>query len=398
MEPSRGGDSRRTSGEFDTIIQHLGEDRKFGGAVVRPIFQNSLYTFESCEDLVETFAHEVAGTPDKFAYGRHGHPNLELVECKLAAMEKTEAARVFCSGMAAISAAVLSCVQAGAHVVYVDTVYGPTRRLFEEFLPRFGVSSTAVSGLCTDEVFDACRPETKLIFLESPSSFVMRLQDLGEIAAEARRRGIVTAIDGSYATPLLQNPAELGIDLVLHSATKYLNGHSDVIAGVVCGSRERIVGLNRLEAPLLGALLPPFPAWLLLRGLRTLTVRMPRHAETANRLAAMLEEAPQVEQVFHVGSKSFGQNELFAKQMRGPGGLFSFVPKTRDMSKIHDFLCSLEMFQIGVSWGGFESLALAFEVPAIGWPEPKPVVRLFCGLENPDDLEADLRQALPKLD
>lgn len=382
---------------IETLLMHLGEEEKVLGSVVPPIFQNSLFVFEEWQGLSDAFAAEHLGKKGVHAYSRHTNPTNELIEAKVAAMEGTEDAKFFVSGMAAITAAVMSCVRAGSHVVYIDTVYGPAKRLFEEYLPRFGVSATAVSGLCPDELFDAVRPETHLIYLESPSSFVMRLQDLRAIATEARARGISTVIDNSYASPLFQQPHRLGIDLVVHSASKYLGGHSDVVAGVVAGSKQRLIQLGVDEGQLLGATLPPFPAWLILRAMRTLPLRMKQHQETGNQVAAWLAERPEVEEVLHVGLPSFPQRELFRAQMSGSGALLSFVPKCRDDAKIRACIQSLELFQIGVSWGGYESLVVYFWMQPMGWVEKRPVIRIYCGLEHPDDLMRDLERGLAML-
>ena len=377
--------------ELATRLQHFAEEDKPHRAVVPPIFQNSLFVYESYADLTKAMQETPGGPP--FHYSRIGNPTVDVVERKVAMLEKTQAAKVFGSGMGAISAAMMSCLHNGSHMVVVDTCYGVTRHMLDNYLPKLGVTKTYVDGLTPESVLDAIRPETTLVYLESPSSLVFRLQDLEAIAKGCREKGVPTLVDNSWASPVFQNPAEFGIDIVVHSATKYLGGHSDITAGVVAGSLARISELIKNEVAIFGALLAPFPAWLMLRGMRTLPVRMRYHEQSANVVAAWLEEHPRVELVRHVGLDSFDQPELRAKQLRGTGSLFSFIPKNQNWEEIVRFVESLRIFQIGVSWGGFESLAVPLQVEPIGWP-PTNLVRLYCGLEEPGDLIKDLEQAL----
>ncbi|HVL40110.1 MAG TPA: PLP-dependent aspartate aminotransferase family protein [Fimbriimonadaceae bacterium] len=378
----------------DTLLQHYGEEEKLHGAVIPPIFQNSLFVFPTYDEFLEAYHKTPQGPP--YHYSRLGNPTLDLVERKLAKLEGAEAAKVFGGGMGAIFVAIMSCVESGAHVVAADTCYSPVRVLLAEYLARFGVRATFVDGRCHEDVLDAVTPETKLIYLESPSSFVFRLQDLETIARGAREKGVPTVVDNTWATPLFQNPLALGIDLVVHSGTKYLSGHSDVTAGVVCGSQERIDRMVRNEINYCGNLLSPFGAWLLLRGLRTLKVRLKAHEAAANELAGWLEDRPEVERVFHLGLPTHPQRGLFRKQMRGSSGLFSFQPKDQSPEKIKRFVDSLELFGIGVSWGGFESLVMPMEVKPMDWPEARYLVRFHVGLEDVDDLKVDVERAFAK--
>lgn len=379
----------------EMILQHYAEDHRLLGAVTPPIFQNSLFVFDTYEDFVDS------GETDHIPKRRHNYsrvtnPTLEIVERKIAKLEHLEAAKVFTSGMAAISAAIFSTIQQGSHVVAVDTCYGPTRQLLTEYLPKFGVRTTLVSGSDPQEIFDACEADTTAIYLESPSSLVFHLQDFETISAFARERKITTITDNSYCSPIFQTPADFGIDIIVHSATKYLGGHSDVVAGALCTSMERMNGLMRHEVPLFGAALPPFPAWLLIRGLRTLKIRMKAHEETGNRIAAFLKSRPEVERVLHPALPDHPRRDLFCKQMRGTSGLLSFIPKVQDPDRLKRFVEGLEIFQLGVSWGGFESLAVTFPIQPLGWESEKWFVRLHCGLESAEDLIADLDQAFRK--
>lgn len=382
---------------LDTLLQHHGEEEKFQGAVVPPIFQNSLFVFDDAEELAGLL--QSPDTPNRHVYSRVTNPTLDIVCRKLAMLEGTDAALVTSSGMAAISGALLSVVEAGAHVVAIDTCYGPAKLFLTNYLPRFGVTTTYVDGRDACELIEALRPETKAVYLESPSTALFRLQDFQTISNECRARGITTICDNSYCSPIYQNPAKNGIDIVVHTASKYLGGHSDIIAGAICASNEAIGRLMRPdgEIPLLGTVLAPFPAWLMLRGLRTLKIRVETHARTANEVARWLVERSEVERVHHTGLDSYPQSELRDRQMLGTGGLLSFEPRVQSQAKIYEFVNQLRIFQRGVSWGGFESLAIPLTVQPGDFPQPRNLVRLYCGLEDVRDLIADLEQAITTL-
>lgn len=375
---------------LDTLLQHLGEEEKPHGAVVPPIFQNSLFVFDTYKD----FAGAQTGdeTASKFHYSRITNPTVEIVCKKLALLEGTGGALVFGSGMGAISAAILNCVEHGSHVVVVDTCYGPTRNFIENYLGRFGVTHTFVDGLTPESVLDAIRPETSLVYLESPGSIIFRIQDLEAITRVCREKGIATIIDNSYSSPIHQQPAKFGVDIVVHSATKYLCGHSDVVAGALMASEERIKRIVDGELQYLGAILAPMPAWLMLRGLRTLKLRVKHHQATAHEVALWLRGRPEVRHVHHVGFFEGRQRALYEKQMEGTGGLVTFEPAMQDPDWVERFIDALNVFQLGVSWGGFESLSVPLHYSALGWDEPRYLVRLYCGLEDPVDLVSDLAQ------
>lgn len=380
----------------DTILQHLGEEEKIKGAVVPPIFQNSLYVFDSLEEFSTVIDRYNGGDQNAYFYARHGAPNLTILEQKIAALEGVDRAKVFAGGMAAISAAIFACVETGSHVVCVDSCYGPTRRFFDEYLKRLGILTTFVEGSDTDEVIAAIRPETTLVYLESPGSLIFKMQDLEAIASYCKSKGILTMIDNSYASPLFQNPAKFGIDVVLHSATKYLAGHSDLTAGVVAGSNEFMDRLIRQEIDLIGGLIAPFTGWLLLRGMRTLSLRMKHAQEQGNTIAKWLVEQPWVEEVRHVGLDSFDQKALREKQMTGTSSLLSFIPKNQSTEWLSNFMNGLKVYQKGVSWGGFESLAVGFPYKPMDWSEARNIIRIYNGLEDPADLIEDLKQAAEK--
>lgn len=378
-----------------TRLQHFAEEEKLHHAVTPPIFHTSLFVYANYEEFSKAMTETPGGPP--FHYSRVGNPTVDIVEKKIAMLENCEAAKVFSSGMAAISCAVMSCIEQGSHIVAVDTCYGVSRFMFDSYLPKLGVTTTYVDGLTPESVMDALRPETSLVYLESPSSILFRLQDIEAITRGCREKGVPTLFDNSYSSPILQTPTDFGVDIVVHSATKYLAGHSDVTAGVVASSSERIDKLIRNEVQIFGSLIAPFPAWLMLRGMRTLPVRIRHHQESGNVVASWLEQHKKVEKVFHPGLPSFDQRALFCKQMRGSGGLLTFMPKNQDKAAVIRFVEELKIFQIGVSWGGFESLAVPICMKPLGWEKEAFVVRLYCGLEDPKDLIGALDKAFENL-
>jgi cystathionine beta-lyase len=383
------------------ILNHLAEERAgYRGAVTPPIYETSNFAFGSVAAMREAGQDELANA----FYTRGNNPTVEILRRKLAALEGTEDALVFGSGAAAMAAAVLASVRAGDHVVCVQKPYAWTRVLVRDWLPRFGVEVSFMDGAYLPAVEAALNPRTKMIVLESPNSLTLEMQDLTAISAIARPRGIRTLCDNSYASPLLQRPAELGIDLVMHSATKYLNGHSDVVAGVVCGPASMIREIFRGPYMTFGAIIGPFEAWLMLRGLRTLGVRMQRVQQSTARIVEFLERHPRIARVYYPGSASDPQRELARRQMQGGSGILSIEVAADDLSGVERFCDSLKLFLLAVSWGGHESLAWPVAVAIRGGSAesnrtglPWNLVRLSIGLEDPEDLIADLDQALGKL-
>jgi cystathionine beta-lyase len=385
----------------ETLLAHYAEERlAHQGAVVPPLYQNSLFVFEDWDAIDRAFDDRY----EHAIYSRGTNPTVRLVERKLAVLAGGEAARLFASGMAAVTAAVLHHADAGDHVIAVKNVYGPTNNLLNRYLKRkMRLETTFVSGESIEEFAAAIRPNTKLIYLESPSSAVFSLQDIPAVVGLARSRGIATAIDNSWATPVFQKPLELGVDLEIHSASKYLGGHSDLIAGALIGDEKTIRAIAVNEAELLGGKMAPFEAWLMLRSLRTLPIRMRQHQESALAVARFLEDHPAVKQVRYPGLESHPQHALARKQMSGFSGLLSFELAWDEVEKIKAFVNALEIFQIGVSWGGHESLVYA---PAISYLKELPPeqfaalgisvgdIRISVGLEAAEDLIADLEQAL----
>lgn len=384
---------------IDFILNHLGEEREqYFYAVSPPVIQTSNFAFPNLAAFRERFASEF----DAHVYTRGNNPTVAILRKKLAALEGTEDALVLASGSAAVSAAVMSRVAAGDHVVCVASPYSWTKHLLGTYLPRFGVDTTFVEGSDMAALEAAIQPNTRLMYLESPNTLTFGIQDLRACAALARRHGIVTAIDNSHCSPLYQQPHKLGIDLVIHSATKYLNGHSDVVAGVICGSREHLQRIFDHEYMTLGAIISPHDAALIIRGLRTLPLRLRQSTESALKLASWLEQHPKVTRVLHPLLPSFPQYELARQQMSGGGGLFSVYFNTDSEAKMEAFINRLSRFLMAVSWGGHESLI----IPTLGFyhipgransPHPFQLVRFYIGLEDPNWLIEDLQQALEAL-
>ncbi|MEL6538195.1 MAG: aminotransferase class I/II-fold pyridoxal phosphate-dependent enzyme [Bacteroidota bacterium] len=385
----------------DTLLQHLGEDRsQHHGAVVPPIYQNSLFTFESWEAIDQAFDNRL----DHFIYSRGKNPTVKVVEEKLAALAHGEKAQLFPSGMGAIAAAILSVVNSGDHVVAVKSLYGPANNLLQSYLqPKFGVEVSYVSGEQVADFAQTLQPNTRLIYLESPASATFTLQDLSAVAQLAQQHQITTLIDNTWATPVYQKPLTLGIDLEVHSCSKYLGGHSDLVAGVVIGSAERIDRISTREMEWIGAKMAPMEAWLLLRSLRTLTIRLERHQQNAQQVAQFLEAHPAIAQVHYPGLPSYPQHALAQKQMSGYTGLLSFRLATDDLNQIKAYVNALKVFSIGVSWGGHESLIYAPAISYLKELSPEQFagmgislgdMRISVGLEDVEDLVADLAQAL----
>mgnify|MGYP002625959411 FL=1 len=298
--------------------------------------------------------------------------------------------------------AVLANVKAGDHVICVQSAYSWTHTLLTKFLPKFGISHTFVDGKFTSEIEKAIQPNTSLMILESPNSLVLELQDLEACARLAKQHGITTFIDNSYASPLFQNPIKLGIDMVMHTGTKYLNGHSDVVFGVLCSSKAMIRKIFDLEFMTLGGILAPHEAGLVLRGLRTLELRLKRSYESTMKIVNYLEQHPKVERVIYPMSASHPQYELARKQMSGAGGLFAIYLKAKEMHQAESFFYALKRFLLAVSWGGYESLVMPsvafYNIPGKeDSTHPWNLVRFYIGLEDPDWLLEDLDQALAAL-
>lgn len=372
---------------LDTRIMHLGEEPILGAAAP-PLFQTSTFLFDSVEDLFGAMSERPAGPP--FSYSKSGNPSLHLAERKIADLEGTDACKLVGCGQAALSMALIAHVEAGAHVVLPDTTYFPVRHLLDGVLKRFGVAHTLVDGRRVEDFADAIRPETTLLVLEAPSSMMMRMQDVPGVVRVAKERGIATMIDNTYNTPLHFTPAAHGVDVVCHSVSKYLGGHSDLNAGAICADARTMDRIVRNEINAFGSA-APFVGWMVTRGMRTLSLRVKRVEATANAVAGWLEGRPEVARVHHLGLESYPQRDLVRALLRGTTGLFSLELADPSLEAARAFVDRLGLFGRGVSWGGHESLALAVWVKTLDGE--RAVVRLYCGLEDPGDLIRDLEGA-----
>jgi cystathionine beta-lyase/cystathionine gamma-synthase len=382
----------RDDARFSTVCIHAGQEPDPAtGAIITPIFQTS------------TYAQEGLGRHKGHEYARTSNPTRAALEANLAAIEGGRAGFAFASGMAAIGA-VASLLKSGDHVVVTDNTYGGTYRLFERVLAQYGLSFTYVDTGDEAALDAAFTPATKMVFVETPTNPILGLTDIALAADQAHRRGAVLVVDNTFASPALQRPLELGADIVLHSTTKYLNGHSDSVGGIVVAVRDEHVEWLKFVQNAAGAILGPFDAWLVLRGTKTLALRMAQHNANGLALARFLAGHRAVRKVYYPGLLDHPQHELAARQMRGFGGMLSFDLGTVDA--VHHVLGKLRLIALAESLGGVESLIChpATMTHASVPPERRAemgisdgLIRLSTGVEDADDLVADLDEALTGL-
>ena len=381
------------------IGTHFAEHNEhYYNAVVPPVFMNSLNTFQTMDAYFDADTED----PNTYVYGRVQNPTVRILEDKIAALEHGTRAYAFASGMAAAATAVMTVCRAGDHIVCIRNVYGPLKKFTNEYCREyFQMDVTFVMGDDIQEIEEAVTDRTALVILESPASIMMRLQDIRAVVGIAKKHGAMVYIDNTYCTPIFQNPLDLGVDIVMHTLSKYIGGHSDIIGGVLVAKDKKLLQKISHHRELYGGILGPMESWLVLRGLRTLEVRLRQHEKTAMAVAEFLEGHEKIACVHYPGLASFPQYELMKRQQRGNSGLMSFeIDGNVEQAKK---LCELlQVFQIGVSWGGFESLA---EVPYARMTEEETawlgaqanVIRIHCGLEGEDILIADLEQALSQI-
>ncbi len=380
--------------DLSYILNELGEDRElYFNSVAPPIIQTSNFAFKKVDEMRKAFQDEYS----TFLYSRGLNPTVKILSEKLAALDGAEDCLVFNSGAGAIFAAVFANVKSGDHIISVDKPYTWAQKLFNVILPRFNVTTTYVDGRDIENFKNAIQSNTSVIYLETPNSWSFYLQDLKEIANLAKEKNILTICDNSYCTPLYQRPIEYGIDLVLQSATKYINGHSDVIAGVLSGNKAMIKRIFDSEFLNMGIGTTPFNAWLMLRGLRTLDVRLARISETTKKVVAFLKSNEKVEEIIFPFDKDFPQYDLAKKQMQGACGLFSFFIKTNAIKEIETFCENLQHILMAVSWGGYESLI----IPGCASVKPEDFdantkehkqLRMYVGLEDAQYIIDDLKR------
>jgi cystathionine beta-lyase/cystathionine gamma-synthase len=381
------------------IINHLGEEREnYQGSVNPPIHQTSNFAVDTVEQLRFKLQHEFESP----FYTRGHNPTVAILRKKVAALEGTEDALIFSSGSAAIAASVMNVVKSGDHVVCVQKPYGWTNFLLNQLLVHYGVTTTMIDGRDPENFKNAIQPNTKLFFLETPNTMTFELQDIEAVCKIAKEKNIVTILDNSFSTPLFQQPSALGVDIICHSGTKYFSGHSDIVAGVVCGTTERMKSIFKSEFMCLGANISPHDASAMIKGLRTLPIRVEQSARTAAKVAFFLEYHNKIKKIHWPFSNSFPQKELAKKQMKNCGGLMSIELDVDDFSQVEKFCNNLNYFLIATSWGGFESLA--FPICAFSKDKnshthhlPWNLVRLYIGLEDAELLINDLDQALEKI-
>lgn len=382
--------------DLSYIINSLAEDREqYFNAIAPPLIQTSNFAFNTVADLHKAFADEMGG----YLYSRGLNPTVDILRKKLAALDGAEDCLVFNNGAAAIFAGVLAAVKSGDHIISVRNAYTWAQRMFDVILPRFGITTTYIDGSDIKNFEAALQPNTTFIYLESPTSWVYELQPLKQVAAFAKTNNIVTLIDNSYCTPLYQRPIEMGIDLVMQTATKYIGGHSDTLGGVLSGSHRMMKKIFDSEYLNVGSGIQPFNAWLLLRGLRTLPARLERISHTTGEVVWFLKRHPRIATVIFPFDESFPQYALAKEQMSGACGLLTFTIKDGTAESITKFCESLKHILMAVSWGGHESLV----VPRCAGIDPgdfdannvqHQYIRLYTGLEEPQYLIDDLTQAL----
>ena len=379
----------------ETAAVHGASDlEKKNGPVAPPIYQTSTFEVADNEEQIRVT------TTDRY-YTRWGNPTITLAEQTLAALERTEGARVFASGMGAITTSILAFLKAGDHIVAQRDIYGGVTKFFSQWLPKVGIETTFVDTTDCEQHAKAIRPNTRLLYLESPTNPALRVIDMKRTAALAKQHGLLSMIDSTFGTPINQHPAEFGIDLVMHSGTKYLSGHADLTCGVVCGRQELMDQLWETRTTL-GNCMDPHAAWLLIRGLKTLAVRVARQNDNALRVAEFLEQHAKVRRVHYPFLKSHPQHAVARAQMSGGSGMVTFEVEGTgdDARRVSE---AMRMFTLATSLGGVESLVSipvltshamisAEQRQQMGVTEQ--MVRLSVGIESVEDLLADLEQAL----
>lgn len=384
---------------FETEAIHAGyEAERYEGSLVPPLFQTATYTFPTAEEGKRRFAGESEG----YIYTRLGNPTVKVLEDRIAALENGEAALAFGSGMAAVSATLFHLTKAGDHILCSEGIYGCTFGLLEMLQSKFNITHDLISMDDEEAVRSALQHNTACIYVETPINPTMKLVDLEMIVRIGKERGIPVVVDNTFCSPYLQKPLDLGCDYVIHSATKYISGHGDVIAGLVVGKKSELSEISMTTQKDIGGVLSPFDAWLLIRGLKTLHVRLDRHCDNAEKIARLLKDHPSVGKMYYPGDPAFAQYGLASRQMKRPGGMISFEIKgTREEAQ--RFMDRCRLIRIAVSLGDSETLvqhpatmthAVVPEQERIKMGITDNLIRLSIGLEAWEDIWEDLSQAL----
>jgi cysteine-S-conjugate beta-lyase len=391
----RSSDGQPKSRRSATKVVTAGRDpASYHGFVNPPVYHASTVLYPSAEDFL---AHRA-----RYQYGRRGTPTTEALELALAELEGPQCAGVSLlpSGLAAISAALLSVVHAGDHVLVTDSAYGPARNFCEQILTRLGVTTSYFDPTIGGAIAELLRPNTRVVYLESPGSLSFEMQDIGTIAKAAHGKGAVVFMDNTWATPLYFRPLDHGVDLAIQAGTKYIGGHSDVMLGTVSANAATVTAL-KTTVRLTGLCEGPDDVYLGLRGLRTLSVRLERHYQSGLAVARWLEGRPEVLRLLHPALPSHPGHAIWKRDFTGASGLFSMVLKPVPQKAVFAFLDTLDLFGIGASWGGYESLAIPFDCTpartATRWQPGGPTVRFHIGLEAVEDLLADLERGFAAL-
>ncbi|MFA6806383.1 MAG: aminotransferase class I/II-fold pyridoxal phosphate-dependent enzyme [Bacteroidales bacterium] len=382
------------------LIHYSGHEDQYGSATV-PIYQTSTFAFESAEDGAECFA----GTKDGYIYTRIGNPTVKALERQIAVLENGYDSVAVSSGMAAVSTVYMALLNAGDHMISSAAVYGPSRVVMEQHFSRFGVQSSYVNTSDIENIKKEIRPNTKMIYIESPANPTMDITDISACAELAHSIGAILVVDNTFCSPYLQNPIDLGADVVLHSITKFINGHADIVGGIIIGRDKPIYDKLRGMMINMGCNMDPHQAYLVIRGVKTLGIRVDRAQENAMKVAEFLESHPKIEWIKYPGLKSFAQSDLVRKQMRGPGTMISFGVKG-GIEAGRTLMNNVKMCILAVSLGGIESLIQhpasmthskmsndAREKAGI----TEGLVRFSVGIENVNDIIRDLSQALDKI-
>ena len=388
---------------IETQAIHSGRinDEQFG-SLATPLYQTSSFIFDSAEQGAERFAGESEG----FIYTRLGNPTTRQLEMRVAAMEGMEDGAATATGMAAVSGALLANLSAGDHIISSKAVYGCTFALISHMLTKFGIEVSFVDMSTPENITAEIKENTKVLFLESPVNPNLEVLDLAAILSITKKHNIISVVDNTFMTPVLQQPAKMGADIIIHSATKYLNGHGDVVAGIICGSSEMINHIKLTALKDIGGTMSPHDAWLILRGLKTLHLRVERHCQNAQLLAEFLESHPNVSQVYYPGLASHSGNKFIGNQMKAAGGVIAFELHT-NLKGGAEFINRMNLFSIAVSLGDAESL---IQHPASMTHSPytdeerraagisDSLIRISAGLENVTDLIEDLKQSLDAIE
>lgn len=387
------------SKHIETQAIHSGRinDEQFG-SLATPLYQTSTFIFKDAQQGANRFA----GDEEGYIYTRLGNPTTRQLEMRVAVMENMEDAAATATGMGAVSGALLANLQCGDHIIASKAIYGCSYALISHMLTKFGIEVSFVDMTTPENIEKEIKENTKVIFFETPINPNLVVLDIEKIADIAKKHEILSIVDNTFLTPVLQQPGKFGIDIVVHSATKYLNGHGDVVAGIICGSSEHIMNIKMTVLKDIGATMSPHDAWLILRGIKTLPIRIERHCSNAQKIAEFLEQHESVSHVFYPGLKSHPGYKFIGKQMKAAGGVIAFEIKS-DLAGGSDFINRMNLFSIAVSLGDAESL---IQHPATMTHSPysheerleagisDTLIRISVGLENVEDLLADLAQSL----